>query len=324
MQAELITALSVPDSPARTRPPERAPLRLGLVQELWHEGRGEHEAALAEGIAAAARAGAAIVCLQELTLSRYFAITDEGPAAAGAEPEVLETGTTITFARRCAREHGVYVHASLFERADQGDGLGFNTAIVVAPDGELVSRTRKLHIPVTAGYYEDHYFRPGPAGGDAFPLVDLPIPAFGAGGDLVSGGAARVGCPTCWDQWFPELARAYSLAGAEVLIYPTAIGSEPDHPGFDTEPLWQQVIIGNGIANGTFMVAVNRIGTEGPITFYGSSFISDPYGRVLVQAPRDRPAVLVADLDLDQRTDWLELFPFLTTRRPDAYGPLVD
>ena len=89
------------------------------------------------------------------------------------------------------------------------------------------------------------------------------------------------------DQGFPELARAYSLAGAEVLVYPTAIGSEPDHPGFDTQPLWQQVIVGNGIANGTFMVAVNRIGDEPPLTFYGSSFISDPYGRVLIQAPRD-------------------------------------
>ena len=108
-----------------------------------------------------------------------------------------------------------------------------------------------------------------------------------------------------------------------MLIYPTAIGSEPDHPGFDTQPLWQQVIVGNGIANGTFMVAVNRIGTEQPLTFYGSSFISDPYGRILVQAPARRPAVLVADLDLDQRRDWLELFPFLTTRRPDAYGSLT-
>ena len=121
----------------------------------------------------------------------------------------------------------------------------------------------------------------------------------------------------------PELARAYSLAGAEVLVYPTAIGSEPDHPDFDTQPLWQQVIVANGIANGTFMIAVNRIGTEDPLTFYGSSFISDPYGRILVQAPRDEPAVLVADLDLDQRKDWLTLFPFLETRRPDAYSSLA-
>src|SRR5204862_5650624 len=154
-----------------------------------------------------------------------------------------------------------------------------------------------------------------------FPLTVLRDEAGGDGG---GGGDVRLGCPTCWDQWFPELARAYSLAGAEVLIYPTAIGSEPDHPGFDTEPLWQQVIVANGVANGTFMVAVNRIGEEGPITFYGSSFISDPYGRILAQAPRDRPAVLVADLDLDQRRDWLELFPLLSTRRPDAYGLLTS
>ena len=122
-------------------------------------------------------------------------------------------------------------------------------------------------------------------------------------------GEARLGLPTCWDQWFPELARAYGLAGAEVLVYPTAIGSEPDHPGFDTEPLWQRVIVANGIANGTFMVAVNRIGDEPPLSFYGSSFISDPYGRVLAQAPARRAGVLVADLDLDQRRDWLELVP---------------
>ena len=121
-----------------------------------------------------------------------------------------------------------------------------------------------------------------------------------------------------------ELARAYSLEGADVLVYPTAIGSEPEHPDFDTEPLWEQVIIGNAIANGVFMVAINRIGEEPPLSFYGSSFICDPYGRKLVQAPRREPAVLVADLDLDQRRDWLELFPFLTTRRPDAYARLLE
>lgn len=311
---ELLTAFPPPPSPARTRPPERAPLRLGLVQERWHADPDEHREALAAGIRMAAQEGARVVCLQELTLSPYFAITADGPQAAGAAPEELESGPTITFARRLAGETGVHVHASLYERADGVDGLGYNTAVVVAPDGRLVSRTRKLHIPVTAGYYEDHYFRPGPADGDPFPLTALPI---------ADGSDAQLGCPTCWDQWFPELARAYSLRGAEVLIYPTAIGSEPDHPDFDTQPLWQQVIVANGVANGTFMVAVNRIGFEDPLTFYGSSFISDPYGRVLVQAPRDRPTVLVADLDLDQRRDWLELFPFLSTRRPDAYSLLT-
>ncbi|MDQ6834599.1 MAG: hydrolase [Actinomycetota bacterium] len=312
----LLRTATAPPSPARTRPPEREPLRVGLVQERWHTDPAEHGAALARGIEMAAGAGAQIVCLQELTLSPYFAVTPDGPQAAGAEPEDLETGATVSFAREAAARAGVYVHASLFERADGPDGpdgLGYNTAVVLAPDGALVTRTRKLHIPITAGYYEDRYFRPGPATGDPFPLTTL----------LTAAGAVQLGCPTCWDQWFPELARAYSLEGAEVLVYPTAIGSEPDHPEFDTQPLWQQVIVAAGIANGTFMVAVNRTGAEPPLTFYGSSFISDPYGRVLVQAPRDQPAVLVAELDLDQRRDWLELFPFLRTRRPDAYGALT-
>ena len=312
---QILTASPPLQSLARTRPADRAPVRIGAVQHRWHSDPDEHADALAAGIRIAAENGAKIVCLQELTLSPYFAITPEGPGdATGAHPEDLQTGPTFAFASRVARETGVHVHISLYERDEQGDdGLGYNTAIVVDPGGRLVSRTRKLHIPITAGYHEDRYFRPGPADADPFPLTELPT----------DDGVARLGCPTCWDQWFPELARAYSLAGAEVIVYPTAIGSEPDHPEFDTEPLWQSVIVGNGIANGTFMVAVNRIGVEAPLTFYGSSFISDPYGRILVQAPRDEPAVLLADLDLDQRRDWLELFPFLTTRRPDAYARLT-
>jgi N-carbamoylputrescine amidase len=309
-EIRLIVAPDPPESPARTRPPSRPPFRVAAVQQRWHADAEEHEAALAIGIQLAAREGAELVCLQELTLSRYFAVDPDGPAAAGAEPEELPGGRTHRFAAQMAAATGVHVHASLYERADGDDGLGFNTAIVVAPDGELLARTRKLHIPVTAGYHENRYFRPGPAGSDAFPLVAL--------------GEARLGLPTCWDQWFPEVARAYSLGGAEVLVYPTAIGSEPDHPEFDTEPLWRQVIVASGIANGTFMVAVNRTGSEPPLSFYGSSFISDPYGRILVQAPRTEPAVLVADLDLDQRRDWLELFPLLATRRPDAYSRLTE
>jgi len=306
----LIVAPPPPDSPARTRPPRREPFRIAAVQQRWHADPDEHEAALAAGIKLAAREGARLVCLQELTLSRYFAVDAGGPEAVGAAPEELPGGPTHRFAARMAAATGAHIHASLYERADAPDGLGFNTAIVVAPDGGLLARTRKLHIPVTAGYYEDRYFRPGPAESEPFPVLAL--------------GQARLGLPTCWDQWFPEVARAYSLAGAEVLVYPTAIGSEPDHPGFDTEPLWQRVIVANGIANGTFMVAVNRTGEEPPLTFYGSSFISDPYGRVLARAPREEPAVLVADLDLDQRQDWLNLFPFLTTRRPGAYGRLTE
>jgi N-carbamoylputrescine amidase len=309
-EPRLITAVGEPPrSWARVQEPTRPPLRVGAVQHRWHPDPAEHREALAQGVRIAAGHGARIVCLQELTLSPYFAVTPDGPlpGGSGAEPEDVPGGPTCAFAAELAAETGAYVHASLYERVD-GGGLGYNTAVVLAPDGELVARTRKLHIPVTAGYYEDKYFRPGPPEG-GYPVVEL--------------ADARFGFPTCWDQWFPELARAYSLGGAEVLVYPTAIGSEPDHPEFDTEPLWEQVIVANGIANGTFMVAVNRIGSEPPLTFYGSSFISDPYGRRLVQAPRYEPAVLVADLDLDQRRDWLELFPFLTTRRPDTYGPLT-
>jgi len=298
------------DSPARVRAGGRPTVRVGAVQLRWHEDPGEHAQAIEAGVASAAAAGALLVCLPELTLSRYFAVDPAGVAAAGAVPEELEDGPTFALASRLARGHGVHVHASLFERADAPGGLGYNTAILAGPDGVLVGRTRKLHIPITAGYHESAYFHPGPADEEA-------VRTFPVAG-------AAVGLPTCWDQWFPELARAYCLVGADVLVYPTAIGSEPDHPDFDTQPQWTGVMIGHAIANGLFIVAVNRYGNEGQLTFYGSSFIADPYGRILVRAPRDAPAVLVADLDLDQRRDWLDLFPFPETRRPDAYGVLGE
>jgi N-carbamoylputrescine amidase len=308
-EPQLITAVgATPPSLARVEAPAREPFRIGAVQEAWNPDAEAHAEALRRGIAMAAGEGAKLVCLQELTLSPYFAIVPDALEEALARAEEIPDGPTTQLAAAAAREHGIHVHASLYERAEDG-GMGYNTAIVVGPDGEVVARTRKLHIPVTAGYYEDRYFRPGDDE-EGYPVVGIQDGAFGF--------------PTCWDQWFPELARAYSLGGAEVIVYPTAIGSEPDHPGFDTEPLWEKVITANGIANGTFMVAVNRIGSEGPLTFYGSSFISDPYGRVLVQAPRDAAAVLVADLDLDQRRDWLTLFPFLTTRRPETYATLIQ
>jgi len=196
------------------------------------------------------------------------------------------------------------IHASLYE--NDNDGPGFNTAIAVDPFGVVRARTRKMHIPQFSYYHEDRYFARGDSG---FPVIDLDGVGFAF--------------PTCWDQWNPELARIYSLEGAEVIVYPTAIGSEPNFGDWDTMPLWQQMITANGLANATFMVAINRIGTEGPLTFYGSSFISDPYGRVIVQAPRDEPAVLVADLDLDQRRDWLT-FGLFETRRPDQYTRLVE
>lgn len=303
---------SCPTSPCRIEGRSERPLTVGLVQSRWIADPIVHRQRLAEGIAMAAHSGAAIVFLPELTLSRYPADTrPEGRADATAEP--LEGGPTHEFAHQQARLNDVFVHASLYEHSGAPDGRGYNTAIVVAPDGRIVARTRKLHIPVTAGYYEDHYFTEGPAD-DPYPVQTLALDS----GDL------RVGLPTCWDEWFPEVARSYGLKGAELLCYPTAIGSEPDHPGFDTEPLLRKTITGHAVANGLFIVVPNRFGSEGLIEFYGSSFIVDPFGRVLAEAPRDKEAVLVADLDLGQREDWLTLFPFFGTRRPDTYGTLVE
>lgn len=305
----LTLTAGAPDPLSRTTASERPVLRVGLVQHRWRADADALTKVLREGIDRAAGAGARAVFLPEITLLRYPADTPAGPNP-GEGAEELTEGPTFALAAEAARANGIFVHASLYEKAPAADGLGYNTAILVSPSGELVGRTRKMHIPISAGYYEDTYFRPGPAE-DAYPVY------------APEGLGARLGLPTCWDEWFPEVARNYSLGGAEIVVYPTAIGSEPVFPAFDTQPLWQQVIVANGINSGLFMVVPNRTGDEGALSFYGSSFISDPYGRVLVQAPRDEEAVLVADLDLDQRRDWLELFPFLLTRRPESYGRLA-
>jgi N-carbamoylputrescine amidase len=309
----LLTVAEAPKSLSRVKESTRKPLRVALVQTKWHSDETEHESVLLEGIRLASEQGAKIVFLQELTLSRYPA--DKKPEGVPSKiAEVLKGGKTHAFASKAAKMYGVIVHASLYEKADLPDGRGLNTAIMVDPSGQIIARTPKLHIPVTAGYYEDKYFQPGPSDSEPYPVYELSL----------DGTKASFGLPTCWDEWFPEVARNYSIRGAEILAYPTAIGSEPDHPDFDTEPLWRQVIIGHGIANGTFMIVPNRYGNEGSLNFYGSSFISDPFGRVLARASRDQDEVLVADLDLDQRRDWLDLFPFLATRRPDTYSALTD
>ena len=268
-----------------------------------------------------------MVFLPELTLSRYPAdqVPENDPSLPGrARPrpsdsaEDLLTGPTFRFAADAARRHGICVHASLYQRAEDpegaDDGLGLNTSILVSPAGELLARTHKLHIPVTAGYYEDKFFRQGPAAEDAY---EVHAPA-----EL---GGARLGMPTCWDEWFPELARMYSLGGAELLVYPTAIGSEPLTTRTSTpSPSGSRSSWATASPTGCSWPCRTAGGSEGSLNFYGSSFISDPYGRILAQAPRDESAVLVADLDLDQRSDWLTLFPFLTTRRPDTYARLTE
>jgi N-carbamoylputrescine amidase len=282
---------------------ERRVLRVGAVQCAWHPDPVEHAGVLREGIALAAANGAQVVLLQELTLSPYFCWDPKVPEALARYGEDVDTGPTVALAREAAAAHGIHVHASLYERTP--DDRGFNTAICVAHDGTLLTRTRKTHIPEFDNYHEDQYFEPA---GEDCPVVDV--------------AGAKFGFPTCWDQWFPELARALSIDGAQIIVYPTAIGSEPAWPDVDTHRMWHQTIVANGLSSSTFMIAVNRIGPEGPIEFYGSSFISDPYGRVILEAPRDRPAVLVADLDLAQREE-AATFGLLYTRRPERYSRLM-
>ncbi|GAC1581091.1 MAG: hydrolase [Candidatus Dormibacteria bacterium] len=297
--ADTVISGSVLESPARLRPAERGLLRIGVVQERFRSDQSELRAALAAGVEAAAAGGAAVVFLQELTLSPYFAAQAD-PDAVLVSAEAVADGPTRTWAGELARTHRIAVHASLWEQAS--DGRRFNTAICVGPDGSLLAATRKFHIPHFPGYHEHRYFSPGDS---------QPRPVELAG--------ARIGFPTCWDQWFPELSRSYALAGADVLAFPTAIGSEPEHPGWDTQPQWRAAMVGQAVTNGVFVVAINRVGSEGMIDFYGSSFVCDPYGRILVEAPRGIPATLICDLDLDARRDWLEAFPLLSDRRPDIY-----
>ena len=284
------------DSPARVLPAVRTPLRIALIQEPWHGSVEKQKVEITAAVQAASEFAPDLIVLTELSLYPYACTRPD--AQADFVPEKLD-GVSVTFAAELARSSGAHVLISLYE--DAGD-KHYNSAVTVAPDGGIVLKTRKTHIPVTAGYYEDKYF----AEGDSTPAV-------------VKIKDASVGTPTCWDQWFPELAREYGLINADLLCYPTAIGSEPDHPDFDTEPLWRQMMVAHAIANGLFVAAVNRTGIEDGITFYGSSFISDPYGRILARAGASGSAVLVADLDLDQKRDWLTLFPFFKTRRPSVY-----
>ena len=306
-----VTIAQSPKPLSRVREPERAIVRVAAVQISWNGDPEAHAKNIESHLRKAKEHGVQIVFLPELTLSRYPA--DVCPTGTPRESaEDLKSGPTFQLVSRLAKELEISVHASLFESKEFADGRGLNTAIIVGPDGELVGATPKLHIPVTEGYFEDQYFQPGP-NENPYPVYELGVP-----------GKPKVGLPTCWDEWFPEVARAYGLLGADILCYPTAIGSEPDHPDFDTEPLWRQVIISHAIANGLFIVVPNRYGDEGIIDFYGSSFIVDPYGRILAQASRSGDELLIADLDLDQRRDWLELFPFFATRRPDTYSVLTE
>ena len=222
-------------------------LTIGLVQERWVDNPTHHLANLAAGIESASQQGATLICLQELTLSPYFCTQ----AHRDPKPywEALHSGPTAHFVGHMAKSTQTTITASLFDKA------GYNTAVAFNPEGRLVAATRKQHIPSGPKYHEDHYFKVGDS--------DYPIHHLAQ---------CRVGLPTCYDQWFPELSRIYSLKNADLLIYPTAIGSEPSAPDLDTQPMWQTVMIAQGIMANCFMVAVNRVGEEDGLQFYGSSF----------------------------------------------------
>jgi len=278
-------------------------LRVAVVQQSCTPDKRQNLDQTLEAIAAATRAGAQLVCLQELFASRYFCQREEHAFFDLAEP--LD-GPTLQGLQEAARRDKAVIVASLFER--RAPGLYHNTAAVLEADGTVAGVYRKMHIPDDPYYYEKFYFTPGDLG---FKAIDTSV--------------GRIGVCICWDQWFPEAARLTALRGAELLVYPTAIGwLAADKPtyGAAQRNAWQTMMRSHAIANGLFVAAPNRCGVEDAIEFWGSSFVADPYGNLLFEAG-ESPEILLADCDLGlldtARTHW----PFLRDRRIDAYDGLT-
>jgi len=277
-------------------------IHIALAQGHWTGDQLSTKALYRELVAEAAGTGADLICLPEFSILPYFPGRRDPAGFAWAEP--LSSGESARFFAELALAHRVSIIGSLFER--DGNGDTWDTATIHDERGRLRHFTRKMHIPSGEGYHETDYF----AGADQFPVHDL--------------GAVKLAAPTCYDQWFPELASIYALEGAEFIYYPTAIGSEPTAGDFDSAGAWRSVMRGHAAANGVFIAACNRIGRENAVTFYGSSFICDPLGRVLAQAGRDRDEVIHAVLRAEVRQQYLELFPLLHQRRPQHYGRLLQ
>lgn len=257
-----------------------------------------------EGIEEAAGRGAEVVCLQELFRSQYFCQSEETSTFDLAE---AIPGPSTEAIGRVARAHGVTVVASLFEK--RAEGVFHNTAVVIGRDGTVAGVYRKMHIPDDPLYYEKYYFTPGDTGFQSF-----------------DSGRGRVGVLVCWDQWFPEAARLTALRGAELLCYPTAIGWHPREKaefGAAQYDAWQTIQRSHAIANGVFVVAVNRVGREGNLEFWGGSFVADPFGRILATASHDREEVLVVPCDRALIAETRRNWPFLRDRRIDAYDGLL-
>ena len=252
----------------------------------------------------AAREGARLILLQELFESRYFCITEDPRHLALAR--TAEGHPLIARFAALAGELNVVLPIPFFERAGQAH---FNSVAVADADGRVLGTYRKSHIPQNPGYEEKFYFSPGDTG---FRVWDTAV--------------GRIGVGICWDQWFPEAARAMALMGAEVLLYPSAIGSEPAEPGYDSQPHWETTMRGHAAANLVPLMATNRIGPEPQdgrqVTFYGSSFIAGPLGQLLAKASRDREEIVTATLDLDECADMRAGWGLFRDRRPELYGRL--
>jgi len=286
-------------------------LMVGLVQQSCAEDCGANLEKSFEGIRRAAAGGARLVVLQELHASLYFCQTENPRNFDLAEPI---PGPSTRRLGDLARECGVVVVASLFER--RAAGLYHNTAVVLERDGSVAGMYRKMHIPDDPGYYEKYYFTPG----------DL-------GFRPVATSVGKLGVLVCWDQWYPEAARLMALGGADLLIYPTAIGWDPDEsPDEHASPLeaWITIQRAHAIANGLPVVSVNRVGFESDPAqpghgqmFWGNSFVAGPQGEIAARASNDHEEVLVVPIDLDRSESVRRLWPFLRDRRIDAYADLL-
>lgn len=286
-------------------------LKVALVQQSCTEDRDANLAVSAERVRAAHAQGARLVLLQELHTGVYFCQRQETRRFDQAE---AVPGPTTDFLGRLAKELGIVLVGSVFER--RAAGVYHNTAVVLDTDGGLAGRYRKMHIPDDPGYHEKFYFTPGDQG-------FAPIATS----------AGKLGVLVCWDQWYPEAARAMALAGAELLLYPTAIGWDPRDDVQERarqRESWITIQRSHAIANGLPLLACNRVGLEPDpsahtpgIQFWGSSFIAGPQGEILAQAPTDAPALLMAEIDLRRSEEVRRIWPFLRDRRIDAYEALT-
>jgi N-carbamoylputrescine amidase len=278
---------------------------LGLIQSAASRSPGDNLAATAERVRLAARRGAQIICVQELFRSHYFPQTEDSSLFELAEP--IPGPTTETFCP-LARDNGVVIVASVFEK--RAAGIYHNTVVVVDADGRILGKYRKMHIPDDPCFYEKFYFAPGDLGFRTFQTR-----------------YANVGTLVCWDQWFPEAARLTALKGAQILVYPTAIGwhvSEENSARKEQLAAWELVQRGHAVANGVYVAAINRVGKEGEIEFWGRSFVADPFGVVLARAAQGRAETLVVKCDLCRIAETRHNWPFLRDRRIDAYHELTE